>query len=94
MIRHTHHPSPDDTQVLILAENGKMMEFNCGNIDYLRGLYAYRNGALIQDAFDFLSADEREFLISGLTPEEFDISFDENYDNQAGEHLWQEQFND
>lgn len=31
-------------------------------------LYAYRQGAMAQDAFKSLSADEREFLISGSTP--------------------------
>ena len=31
-------------------------------------LYAYRQGAMAQDAFKSLPADEREFLISGTTP--------------------------
>ena len=30
------------------------------------GLFQYRNGALIQNAFPSLSVDEREFLISGV----------------------------
>lgn len=29
-------------------------------------LYAYRQGAMIQDAMPMLSVDEREFLISGM----------------------------
>lgn len=32
-------------------------------------LYAYRRGAFIQDAFKSLSADDREFLMSGSSPE-------------------------
>lgn len=36
------------------------------------GLYKYRQGAFIQDAFPELSADEREFLMSGISGEEFD----------------------
>lgn len=32
-------------------------------------LYKYRQGSLIQRAFPTLSADDREFLISGYSPE-------------------------
>ena len=30
------------------------------------GMKAYKNGALVQNAFPFLTADERELLISGI----------------------------
>lgn len=33
---------------------------------------AYNNGALVQDAFPNLNADEREFLMTGITPDEWD----------------------
>lgn len=36
------------------------------------GLYKYRCGALIQDAFPDLSAGDREFLITGFSPEGWD----------------------
>jgi len=32
----------------------------------------YNSGALVQEAFSNLNADEREFLISGATPEEWE----------------------
>jgi hypothetical protein len=32
-------------------------------------LYAYRQGALIQDALKSVSAEDREFLMSGTSPE-------------------------
>lgn len=35
-------------------------------------LAAWRSGALIQDAMPQLSADEREFIISGLTRADWD----------------------
>ena len=35
----------------------------------------YINGALAQDAFAHLSVDDREFIISGITPEEWDDLF-------------------
>lgn len=35
-------------------------------------LLRWSRGALVQDVFPHLTADQREFLMSGLTPEEFD----------------------
>lgn len=35
----------------------------------------YMCGALIQDSFPFLSPDEREFILTGITPEEWDATF-------------------
>ena len=35
-------------------------------------LREWREGALIQNAMPHLSDDDREFLISGITPEEWD----------------------
>lgn len=40
-----------------------------------KGLDARANGALIQDAFPFLNADEREFIMTGTTPEKWDAMF-------------------
>ncbi len=31
----------------------------------------YHNGALVQDAFPHLTADQREFIVSGATAEEW-----------------------
>ena len=36
---------------------------------------AWQRGALVQDCFPALTADEREFLISGSTPEEWAEAF-------------------
>jgi hypothetical protein len=38
-------------------------------------LYAYRKGAYIQEALKSLSADDREFLLSGLSPEAWSDTF-------------------
>lgn len=55
------------------------------------GLFAYRRGAYIQDAFPDLPAGDREFLLSGISPEAFDSMFsnpfgedDDNDDDEAG----------
>ena len=43
----------------------------------LNGLRAWKNGLLIQEALPELSANDREFLISGISPVKFDSIFDE-----------------
>lgn len=37
--------------------------------------YRWNRGLLIQEAFPYLSSDEREFLISGTTKQEWDQMF-------------------
>lgn len=75
MIAHTAYPATDDRSVLIRTKSGVEMEINCTPTQYLAGLQAYKKGAYMQDAFSFLSAGEREFLISGLTPAEWERLF-------------------
>ena len=38
-------------------------------------IIAYDRGALVQDAFPGLDADQREFMISGATPDEWAALF-------------------
>jgi hypothetical protein len=40
------------------------------------GLHKYRKGALIQEAFPGVPAEDREFLMSGISPEGWEILFD------------------
>jgi hypothetical protein len=40
-----------------------------------QGLFAYRQGAHIQDAFPKLSTDDREFLMSGISPKGWNLTF-------------------
>jgi hypothetical protein len=41
----------------------------------LEQLNNYAQGALLQDAFPHLSADDREFIKTGITPEEWESLF-------------------
>lgn len=41
---------------------------------------AYNNGALVQIAFPNLDDDQREFFISGITPDEWDEAFPDEDD--------------
>lgn len=42
----------------------------------------YNCGALLQDAFPNLNADEREFFKTGITKEEWDAEFSEEEDDE------------
>ncbi len=44
------------------------------------GLYRYRQGALIQKAFPEMSSDDREFLMTGISPEKWDRLFKDQED--------------
>ena len=46
--------------------------------DYL----AWQRGSLAQDIFDYLSASEREMLISGICPDCWDGMFSDEYDEE------------
>lgn len=45
------------------------------------------SGTFVQDAFPLLSPDDREFLISGVTPEEWAAAFppEDEYDDEYDE---------
>jgi hypothetical protein len=45
------------------------------------GLYQYHQGKHIQDAFPNLSADDREFLMSGYSPEGWNLVFGSEEDD-------------
>lgn len=59
--------------------NGKKyeMEINCTSEQLMEGLRQYSAGKLLQNAFPFLSADEREFLKTGTPPHVWDEMFGE-----------------
>lgn len=42
---------------------------------YPSDMAKYLNGALIQTVFPYLTADQREFMTSGFTPEEWEETF-------------------
>ncbi len=45
-------------------------------------LNAWEDGTLIQDAMPELNEDEREFLISGMTPQEWEHIFERNQEEE------------
>ena len=64
----------------------------CGQFHYVEvkecDFYAWQAGELAQSAFPYLSADEREMLISGICPNCWNEVFGEPEEN---EHDWDEE---
>ena len=46
---------------------------------------AYKDGALTQDAFPDLTADQREYILTGITKDEWDRLFEETEDFCGGD---------
>jgi hypothetical protein len=62
--------------MLITRTNPFNGEVNTLNIEVTDAqIEAYAAGALIQDAFPNLSADDREFIKTGITAESWDAMF-------------------
>ncbi len=59
--------------------SGKLTEMLIGiNFnDFVKAFKAWDSGELIQNAFPTLSADEREFIKTGITPQEWEAVFGE-----------------
>ena len=62
----------DGEQFARLKTDDKEIRINCTLGDLNRAWHKWSyEGKLIQEAFPFLSNDEREFIMSGLTPNDF-----------------------
>jgi hypothetical protein len=85
MVNLNAYPNPSDklgdTPKVIVIAKGMMgvttmlLPLSLGALQ--RGIEAWDNGAYVQDAFPTLNADQREFLMTGITPGEFDKMFEE-----------------
>ena len=53
------------------------MELPLTHREYDRGVAKWEAGALIQNAFPMLNADQREFVKTGITPAVWDSMFSE-----------------
>jgi len=51
------------------------MELNCTWEQFNEAHNKWESGMLCQQAFSFLNADEREFVMTGILPEEWDEAF-------------------
>lgn len=64
----------------------------CGNVHLINVVTedyeAWQNGALIQDAFPYLSANEREMLKTGICPECWDNMFSFDDEEEDDEYYY------
>jgi hypothetical protein len=52
------------------------MEFPLSEEEFTSSFNAWKSGMLIQEAFPTLNAEQREFLMTGITPDEWTRAFD------------------
>lgn len=73
----------EDGRAVVEARSGLTGEvskrvFPMSKQDMMKGLADHAAGTLVQNVFPGLSADDREFLMTGITPEEWDAAFGED----------------
>lgn len=58
-----------------LTGNISMREIDMSEEAFIKAHTRWATGTLIQNAFPNLDADDREFIVSGNTPEEWEATF-------------------
>lgn len=74
-----YNANGESTRVAAINFHGRLseMEIPMKEEDFLAAFYKLDKGMLIQDAFPNLNPEQREFILSGTTPEEWDKMFKE-----------------
>jgi hypothetical protein len=71
------------TNILTQKESTMELDITQEQID------AFQNGAKVQDAFPNLTDDEREFILTGMSPEEWDATVpEEDEEDEENEIDW------
>jgi hypothetical protein len=71
-IQYSLNENYDGSTTIIKSNTTKSIKVNFGIDAISQAWYNWHmKGQLIQKAFPFFNADEREFLITGMTPEEW-----------------------
>lgn len=81
MISNIGNPNNARTTITLLGGN-KQIEVVYSLEAINQGFYWWMNGKRVQDAFPFMSADEREFLMTGITKDEWDKIFSEDVEEK------------
>ena len=70
--------------MLILRTSPFTGEVHAREINVTPGqLHDWENGTLIQNAMPDVSAEDREFIMTGITPEEWDATFEDEVGESA-----------
>lgn len=62
----------------MLSGKTHSMELPISEEEFDRCFDAWQNGTLIQEAFPMLDASQREFIMTGITDEEWDATYGED----------------
>lgn len=68
------------TKRSLLSTKLHIMEIPLSEKEYIKGSKRMLQGEFIQDVFPKLSSDHREFLLTGITPEEWEKIYDGDED--------------
>ena len=64
-----------DSVTCIARHTAAKMTFKCDPHEFRESVDKYHSGAMVQDAFPYLTPTEREVLIAGMTPEGQDVIY-------------------
>ena len=84
------------TRKSIISGNVNTMDINVTHEDFAK----LESGWLIQSAMPHISADEREFIMTGITPQEWDTEMgceddeDDYQDEDDGQPSWEQEWED
>jgi hypothetical protein len=67
--------------LIYMKDEDKSIEVNIPISDVILAWRIWMAGTMIQDAFYFFTPDEREFIKTGITPEEWDVIFKDAKEN-------------
>jgi hypothetical protein len=72
--------------MIIVRQSPLTRKINAMDLDITpRQLFAWKSGTLAQDAFPNLSPDEREFVISGLTADDWNALYGDGSESEDEE---------
>ena len=85
------------TRKSIISGNVNTMDINVTHEDFAK----LESGWLIQSAMPHISADEREFIMTGITPQEWEAEMgcededeDDYQDEDDGQPSWEQEWED
>ena len=78
------------TKTSMISGKTNSMEINVSIDQY----QSWIDGELIQVAMPHLSADEREFIKTGITPSEWEENFGEEEEENDGQPSWEQEWED
>lgn len=88
-LRQVKLDGEDGAMIVYQTMSGEVKEFNSAYTyaAVTESVHKWLNGAKIQDAFPYMTPDERELLLTGIGPEEWDDLFADDEDDMTDADL-------